>query len=252
MPTVDALVFDAYGTLFDVHSVAALAEALAPGRGADAVAAVAREAARIHVAREPDGRARPCRARTSPRSPRRRSTTRWRRSRSTLDAAARKRRLRDAYLTPRAVPRRRARRWRALAPRPRWILSNGTLAMLEPLVAARRARAAARRRAVGRRRRHLQAEPARLRSSRPTRCGCRRARIGFVSSNGWDADRRARPSGSRRSGSTAPARRSTATVRAGPHHRLARRAAVAAAPHGAERSPATAAHRALRACTGRR
>jgi hypothetical protein len=31
--TVDALVFDAYGTLFDVHSVTALAEALAAGHG---------------------------------------------------------------------------------------------------------------------------------------------------------------------------------------------------------------------------
>ena len=31
---VDALVFDAYGTLFDVHSVTALAEQLVPGRGA--------------------------------------------------------------------------------------------------------------------------------------------------------------------------------------------------------------------------
>ena len=33
MPPV-AFVFDAYGTLFDVHSVAALAEQLAPGNGA--------------------------------------------------------------------------------------------------------------------------------------------------------------------------------------------------------------------------
>ena len=31
---VAALVFDAYGTLFDVHSVTTLAEELAPGRGA--------------------------------------------------------------------------------------------------------------------------------------------------------------------------------------------------------------------------
>src|SRR6185369_16288637 len=30
---IDALVFDAYGTLFDVHSVTALAEELVPGRG---------------------------------------------------------------------------------------------------------------------------------------------------------------------------------------------------------------------------
>src|SRR5512144_493843 len=32
---IDAFVFDAYGTLFDVHSVAALAETIAPGRGAE-------------------------------------------------------------------------------------------------------------------------------------------------------------------------------------------------------------------------
>ena len=32
--SIDALVFDAYGTLFDVQSVYALAETLAPGRGA--------------------------------------------------------------------------------------------------------------------------------------------------------------------------------------------------------------------------
>src|ERR1700693_4381866 len=31
---IDALVFDAYGTLFDVHSVAATVERLFPGRGA--------------------------------------------------------------------------------------------------------------------------------------------------------------------------------------------------------------------------
>lgn len=31
---VDAMVFDAYGTLFDVQSVASTAEALFPGRGA--------------------------------------------------------------------------------------------------------------------------------------------------------------------------------------------------------------------------
>ena len=30
-----AFVFDAYGTLFDVHSVAVLADELAPGRGAE-------------------------------------------------------------------------------------------------------------------------------------------------------------------------------------------------------------------------
>jgi len=34
MPPLQALVFDAYGTLYDVHSVAARAETLFPGRGA--------------------------------------------------------------------------------------------------------------------------------------------------------------------------------------------------------------------------
>src|SRR6266851_7992877 len=32
---IDALVFDAYGTLFDVHSLAATVERLFPGRGAE-------------------------------------------------------------------------------------------------------------------------------------------------------------------------------------------------------------------------
>ena len=35
MSRISACVFDAYGTLFDVHSVAVRAEALAPGHGAD-------------------------------------------------------------------------------------------------------------------------------------------------------------------------------------------------------------------------
>lgn len=34
MPKLDALVFDAYGTLYDVHSVTALAETFFPGKGA--------------------------------------------------------------------------------------------------------------------------------------------------------------------------------------------------------------------------
>jgi 2-haloacid dehalogenase len=44
-----AVLFDAYGTLFDVHSVALLAEQLFPGQGRKAVAAVARQADRVHA-----------------------------------------------------------------------------------------------------------------------------------------------------------------------------------------------------------
>ena len=126
---VDACVFDAYGTLFDVYSVAARAEALVPGRGAalsqlwrtkqleytwlqsvmgltprDDFAAVTAHALDYALAtlgtRIPD---------------------------------AERRDLCDAYLSLAPypdVPDALA----ALAPRPRWILSNGTLAMLEPLV----------------------------------------------------------------------------------------------------------------------
>jgi 2-haloacid dehalogenase len=43
-----AVIFDAYGTLFDVHSVALLAEQLFPGQGERLSRAVARQADRIH------------------------------------------------------------------------------------------------------------------------------------------------------------------------------------------------------------
>jgi len=128
---VDALVFDAYGTLFDVHSVTALAETLAPGRGtalsqlwrtkqleytwlnslmisaavprAD-FAAVTAQALDIALA--------------------------------TLGielGSGERARLQGAYLTLAPFPDV-ATALAQLAPRPRWILSNGTLAMLDPLV----------------------------------------------------------------------------------------------------------------------
>lgn len=126
---VDALVFDAYGTLFDVHSLTALAEELVPGRGgalsqlwrtkqleytwlgslmsglprADfaAVTAQALDYALAALGIELGGGGRA--------------------------------RLREAYFTlapfPDAAPT-----LARLAPRPRWILSNGTLGMLLPLM----------------------------------------------------------------------------------------------------------------------
>ena len=75
----------------------------------------------------------------------------------------------------------------ALAPRPRWILSNGTLAMLEPLVRHSGLDALPRRRAVGRRGRHLQAVARASIALAVDRLRLPPARIGFVSSNGWDA-----------------------------------------------------------------
>ena len=51
---IKALVFDAYGTLFDVQSVAGITDAAFPGHGDDHPD-LAAEAARIHLAARPDG-----------------------------------------------------------------------------------------------------------------------------------------------------------------------------------------------------
>jgi 2-haloacid dehalogenase len=126
---IDALVFDAYGTLFDVRSVAATAEKLLPGRGASLSQlwrAKQLEYSWLQSLMGPSAR-KDFAAVTA----------------QALDyalaaldaplAAADRQELRDAYLTLAPygdVPAALA----ALAPRPRWILSNGTLAMLEPLV----------------------------------------------------------------------------------------------------------------------
>jgi 2-haloacid dehalogenase len=126
---IEALVFDAYGTLFDVRSVAATAEKLLPGRGASLSQlwrAKQLEYSWLQSLMGPSAR-KDFAAVTA----------------QALDyalaaldaplAAADRQELRDAYLTLAPygdVPAALA----ALAPRPRWILSNGTLAMLEPLV----------------------------------------------------------------------------------------------------------------------
>jgi 2-haloacid dehalogenase len=129
---IAAFVFDAYGTLFDVYAVGVLAERLAPGHGAD-LARLWRTkqleytwlqslmAGGVADRREDFDRI----------------------TAHALDFAvaalalpfssAQKRELRDAYLTLTAFPDARAA-LAALAPRPRWILSNGTLAGINPLI----------------------------------------------------------------------------------------------------------------------
>lgn len=131
--SVDALVFDAYGTLFDVHSVTALADELLPGHGAAlsqlwrtkqleytwlaslmASASVPRPDFAVVTARALDFALAALRLE--------------------LPTSARAR-LQGAYLTLTPFPDV-VGALAALAPRPRWILSNGTLAMLEPLARA--------------------------------------------------------------------------------------------------------------------
>ena len=55
MPKIEAVVFDAYGTLFDVHSVIRRCDELFPGKGRRAQPALAHQAARIHLVAQPDG-----------------------------------------------------------------------------------------------------------------------------------------------------------------------------------------------------
>jgi len=130
-PPLEAFVFDAYGTLFDVHSVAALAETLAPGRG-EALSKAWR-AKQLEYTWLSSLMA-------SPRRPRRNFDDLTARA---LDHAAEalglalrrdaRRRLCAQYLglAPHADAKAALA---ALVPRPRWILSNGTYASLGPLV----------------------------------------------------------------------------------------------------------------------
>src|SRR5262249_16792658 len=124
MIVVDAFVFDAYGTLFDVNAVVARAEALLPGHGA--------MLSRLWRTKQLEYTWLP-----SLRGPATRqdfdAVTAHALDYALADlglplAAGQRRSLRDAYLTLALfpdVPSTLA----ALAPRPRWILSNGTLAM---------------------------------------------------------------------------------------------------------------------------
>ena len=129
---IAALVFDAYGTLFDVYAIGALAERLAPGHGADL--------ARLWRTKQLEY--------TWLQSLMAGGTAGRRENFDRITAhaldfavtalalpfgSAQKQELRDAYLTLTAFPDARAA-LAALAPRPRWILSNGTLGGINALV----------------------------------------------------------------------------------------------------------------------
>jgi 2-haloacid dehalogenase len=132
-PTPRAFVFDAYGTLYDVHSVVSLAEQLAPRQGA-VLSQVWRTKQLEYtwlssLMRSPGYARDDFSALTA----------------CALDYAVaqlmvpldanQRRQLLDAYrsLAPFADA---AAALAQLAPRPRWILSNGTLGILTPLVAS--------------------------------------------------------------------------------------------------------------------
>jgi 2-haloacid dehalogenase len=179
---VDALVFDAYGTLFDVESVAIAAERLFPDHG-NALSRLWRTKQLEYSWLQS--------LMMSPRQPREDFAAI---TAHALDYAAdalhltlnapMRHRLLDAYLDlspyPDAAPA-----LAALAPMPRVILSNGTRAMLEPLAASTGIAM------------HLDAvlsvDAAGIFKPSPRTyqvaidyLSLSPARIGFVSSNGWD------------------------------------------------------------------
>lgn len=179
MPPPDAFVFDAYGTLFDPLSVTVRAEALAPGRGA--------ELAKLWRGKQLEytwlG------SLMEARGDFRRVTE------QALDYAldalalpldtAGRRDLVEAWMSLSPYPEA-ARALARLAPRPCWILSNGTRAMLDPLVD----RAGLRAHLAG----VLSVDEVGVYKPSPRvyALACERlalppSRIGFVSSNGWDA-----------------------------------------------------------------
>ena len=182
-PDIDALVFDAYGTLFDVHSVTQTAESLAPGRGA-ALSQLWRTKQLEYTWLGS--------LMTTPTFPRSDFSTvtaqalEFALAALAIDLAPSDReRLRSAYLALAPFPEV-ARALADLAPRPRWILSNGTRSMLEPLVAT--SELAAHIDGV------LSVDEAGVYKPSPrvyelaeVRLRIPRSRIGFVSSNCWDA-----------------------------------------------------------------
>jgi 2-haloacid dehalogenase len=181
--SVDALVFDAYGTLFDVQSVSALIERLFPGYGA-MLSQLWRTKQLEYTWLQ-----------SLMQSPTQRRDDFAAVTAHALDYAAEalglslhgapRHRLLDAYLDLAAFPDAEPALQR-LAPLPRLILSNGTREMLEPLAAATGIA------------RHLDAilsvDEAGIYKPSPRvyqlavdHLKLLPVRVGFVSSNGWDA-----------------------------------------------------------------
>jgi 2-haloacid dehalogenase len=180
---IEAFVFDAYGTLFDVHSVTALAETLAPGQGT--VLSDIWRTKQLQYTWLSSLMATPAR----PRADFAELTAQAldyavAALLAPIDATGRQR-LIDAYRSL-APFHDAADALQRLAPRRRVILSNGTRAMLDPMVHA--AGMASLVEAV------ISVDEADVYKPSPRvyqlavdRLGLPRERIGFVSANGWDA-----------------------------------------------------------------
>ena len=181
--TPRALMFDAYGTLFDVHSVVTLAEELAPRQGA--VLSQLWRTKQLEYTWLESLMLSPAYARDDFATLTARALDYALAQLMIPLEAGDRQRLLDAYRTLAPFPDA-VNALAELGPRPRWILSNGTRAMLEPLVAASPLAP------------HLDGilsvDAAGIYKPSPRvyelavdTLGLPAADIGFVSSNGWDA-----------------------------------------------------------------
>jgi 2-haloacid dehalogenase len=177
-PRIDALVFDAYGTLFDVHSVVAACDRRFPGRGRELSQAWRAKQLEYTWLRSLMGRYRDFWGVTG-------DALGWACRSLGLECPDEARReLLDAYLRLDTFPEVKGA-LAALGARPLAILSNGSPAMLGSVV------------------RHAGLEPAfaavlsvdavrvykphpSVYEMAPVRLAVPKERIGFVSSNGWD------------------------------------------------------------------
>ncbi len=179
--SIAAWVFDAYGTLFDVHSLAVIAERMAPGKGADL--------SRLWRTKQLEYTWLTSLMAVPPRADFAVLTGKaleYATSALRLPWGSEERaQLIAGYRSLTPFPDAKATLI-ALAPRPRWILSNGTLAMLEPMLGA----AGFDSLLDG----VLSVDTADIYKPAPQvyqlavdRLRLAPAQIGFVSANGWDA-----------------------------------------------------------------
>jgi 2-haloacid dehalogenase len=178
---VAALVFDAYGTLFDVHSVAKRAEALFPGRGSALSAAWRARQLEYSWLRTLMDRYEDFDRVT-------RASLDWALESLGLEADEGARRsLIDEYRRLATFPEVPAALESLAATRPLAILSNGHPAMLEAVVDHNGLRGRFRGGILSvHAARRFKPDPAVYRIAEEA-LGVPRALVGFVSSNGWDA-----------------------------------------------------------------
>jgi 2-haloacid dehalogenase len=178
---ISALVFDAYGTLFDVHSVTRLAESLFPGKGAALSVAWRSKQLEYTWLRSLMGRYEDFSRVT-------RSALEWSIEYLQLDAdESALRALTDEYRKLSAFPEVRGAIERLAQARPLAILSNGHPDMLEAVVDHNGLRSFFRGGILSVHPANAFKPDAKVYRIAEEQLGVPRSMMGFVSSNGWDA-----------------------------------------------------------------